>query len=203
VSYHLSKHGLKPVGEKYTSRGIVAKPVLRELVDAQLSLEAMARELEVSVSTVRRWLKRYGFPTPAGDKRAEARRARQLGLLQTELECPHHGRTLFVLERRGSYRCQSCRQERVAEWRRRAKRRLVERAGGACVLCGYDRWPGALEFHHLDPTKKAFGLSTRGLTRSFERLTAEADKCVLLCANCHAEVEGGFATLERQSSLAA
>jgi hypothetical protein len=29
----------------------------------------------------------------------------------------------------------------------------------------------------------------RGITRSLARLRAEAAKCVLLCANCHAEVE--------------
>ena len=30
------------------------------------------------------------------------------------------------------------------------------------------------------------------MTRSLERLREEAGKCVLLCANCHAEVESGF-----------
>lgn len=24
--------------------------------------------------------------------------------------------------------------------------------GGKCQICGYDRYVGALEFHHLDPT---------------------------------------------------
>jgi hypothetical protein len=71
----------------------------------------------------------------------------------------------------------------------------VEEAGGRCQLCGYDRWPGALEFHHLDPSKKAFALSMRGLTRSIEKLRIEAAKCVLLCANCHAEVEHGYSEI--------
>jgi hypothetical protein len=33
------------------------------------------------------------------------------------------------------------------------------------------------------------------------RCRAEIRKCVLLCANCHAEVEGGFATLPVDSRL--
>ena len=68
-------------------------------------------------------------------------------------------------------------------------------AGGECALCGYSHCPAALEFHHLDPATKEFSVSQRGVTRSFERALAEARKCVLLCANCHAEVEGGHRSL--------
>jgi hypothetical protein len=72
---------------------------------------------------------------------------------------------------------------------------LVAEFGGRCVLCGYDRHPGALHFHHLDPTEKAFGIGGTGATPSLEKLRQEARKCVLLCANCHAEVEAGVARL--------
>jgi hypothetical protein len=54
---------------------------------------------------------------------------------------------------------------------------------------------GILEFHHVDPGEKAFGLALRGATRSLQALRDEATKCVLLCANCHAEVEAGVAAL--------
>jgi hypothetical protein len=68
---------------------------------------------------------------------------------------------------------------------------LIEEAGGRCTLCGYDRSPAALHFHHRDPSQKAFSLGVRGITRGIDRLREEAAKCVLLCANCHAEVEAG------------
>jgi hypothetical protein len=68
---------------------------------------------------------------------------------------------------------------------------LVAEAGGRCVICGYDRCVAALQFHHLEPSQKAFGLSKRGVTRSIEAARAEAGKCTLLCSNCHAEVEAG------------
>lgn len=97
----------------------------------------------------------------------------------------------IVLENRGSYRCMQCRREDVSAWRRRAKRLLVEEAGGKCEICGYSRYMGALQFHHLDPSAKSFSLSMRGCTRSMAVLRAEAAKCQLLCANCHAEVESG------------
>lgn len=79
----------------------------------------------------------------------------------------------------------------VARRRRRLKEILVAEAGGACRLCGYNRFLGALHFHHVDPTEKRFQLAARGITRSAAVAREEARKCVLLCANCHAEVEGG------------
>jgi hypothetical protein len=69
---------------------------------------------------------------------------------------------------------------------------LVEEAGGRCGLCGYDRCVGALAFHHLDPETKTFGLAEGGLARSLAQARAEAAKCILLCANCHAEVGAGL-----------
>jgi hypothetical protein len=83
----------------------------------------------------------------------------------------------------------------VTARRRRVKQLLIEEAGGQCILCGYDRFPGALHFHHLDPAQKSFAVSLQGVTRSLEKARAEAAKCVLMCANCHAEVEGGLATI--------
>jgi hypothetical protein len=77
--------------------------------------------------------------------------------------------------------------------RRREKVRLmsVEYKGGRCQVCGYDRCIEALEFHHLDPTQKDFGISHKGYTRSWERVKEEVDKCILLCANCHREFHAG------------
>ncbi len=72
---------------------------------------------------------------------------------------------------------------------------LVAEAGGRCTICGYDRFAGALEFHHVDPMAKRMPLSARGIAYASETLRAEAKKCVLLCANCHAEIENGVAAL--------
>jgi hypothetical protein len=72
---------------------------------------------------------------------------------------------------------------------------LIKEAGGKCILCGYDRQPRALAFHHLEPAHKRFALSQKGVTLSVQALRAEAQKCVLLCSNCHAEVEDGFVVL--------
>ena len=59
-------------------------------------------------------------------------------------------------------------------------------------MCGYDRCQWALDFHHLDPSQKEFGISMDGITRSWERVQKELDKCVLVCSNCHREIHAGL-----------
>lgn len=102
--------------------------------------------------------------------------------------CKVHGETDYVLEGRGFYRCKKCRADAAQKRRKKVKRMLVEEFGGACSRCGYNKCIEALQFHHIDPNTKEFGVSAQGNTRSYERLLEEAKKCVLLCANCHAEI---------------
>lgn len=83
----------------------------------------------------------------------------------------------------------------VAKRRQKLKLMVIEYKGGKCILCGYKNYPGAFDLHHVDGATKEFGLSMQGLTRSWEKTKKEADKCVLLCANCHREVHGGVVTL--------
>lgn len=101
--------------------------------------------------------------------------------------CKKHGICEHVLEPRGYWRCKTCRNEAVTEARRKRKRKLVELAGGKCERCGYHKSFAALQFHHLEPSKKQFGIAASGVTKSLEEQKKEIKKCILLCANCHAE----------------
>jgi hypothetical protein len=202
ISYHLKKHGLKPVNQgKHANKGHIAEERLRALVDAGATLREMGAELDRSVGTVRHWLRKYGLIVDGGRRRAMLKEARLTGRKYTELECIHHGKSKFILEGRGYFRCMRCRQERVSEWRRRVKRHLVKEAGGACAICGYDRCIAALQFHHLDPSTKKFALSRQGVTRAYAEALEEARKCILLCSNCHAEVEAGITEVPDQPKL--
>jgi hypothetical protein len=100
-----------------------------------------------------------------------------------------------VIEGRGYYRCKRCRSEQVSERRRVVKAALVAEAGGRCCICGYERCVAALAFHHVDPETKRLGIAAGGLAHSLETLRVEIAKCVLLCSNCHAEVERGISAL--------
>ena len=67
--------------------------------------------------------------------------------------------------------------------RRNRKRDLVEAYGGRCIECGYSGCLEALQFHHRDAATKLFSLAN--FTGSYNEMRAEAEKCDLLCANCH------------------
>lgn len=71
----------------------------------------------------------------------------------------------------------------------------IEYKGGRCQICGYCKYQGALELHHLHQEDKTFGIGDKGYTRSWERVRTELDKCILLCANCHREVAAGLVQL--------
>jgi transposase len=199
VSYWLAKHGLAAAhGERHGARGAIAREDLQSAVSGGMTIAEIAESLHRSKATVRYWLARYELSTGnrAGRRvRGDARAALEAGLATALLVCPRHGHTRHALESRGYYRCCRCRQEAVVRRRRRAKEILVAEHGGRCRLCGYDRCMAALQFHHHDPATKTFGVAQGGMGRSIKRLRAEVRKCILLCSNCHAEVESGFARI--------
>jgi hypothetical protein len=196
VGYWVKKHGLVTNGRaRHAARGPITREELEPLIAAGATRKEIATRLDRSLGTISYWIAKHGLEKPVDARRNGARDAAAARLPTLELECSTHGLTTFVLEGRGYYRCRECRKQRVVDWRRRTKRTLVDEAGGACMLCGYDRCLAALEFHHLDPTTKLFGLGVSGVTRAIETLRLEAKKCVLLCSNCHAEVEAGFTKL--------
>lgn len=89
-----------------------------------------------------------------------------------------------------SIKCKS--KFHVTATRRRNKEKLVAHFGGECVRCGYNKSMAALQFHHSNDNK-SFGLSEGGSTKSYAKLLEEAEKCELICANCHAEEHSGVA----------
>ena len=197
VSYWVHKHGLQAAHHaKHVSRGGIAKGDLEVLVEAGKSIAQIAEVVERSKATVRHWLIRYGLKTHASrGMRAsdQAKAAKQAGLATVTMHCSRHGETDFWLTGRGYYRCKQCRSAAVARRRRKVKAILVEEAGGACCLCGYGRTMRALHFHHLEPSQKRHEINAKGVAIAIDKLRVEAQKCVLLCSNCHAEVEDGTA----------
>lgn len=199
VAYWVDKHGLTAVKQaKHAPKGPLDRAQLLALVERGLSIAQIAAQVGRSKATVRHWLNRHGMKTHAQEGRVgehSMQAAKALGRATVMRDCRRHGLTEFWLEGRGYYRCKRCRSERVSRRRRKVKLLLVQEAGGRCALCGYDRCSAALHFHHVDPGSKEFHLSMQGVTRSLAAARAEMAKCVLLCANCHAEVEAGVSQI--------
>ena len=64
--------------------------------------------------------------------------------------------------------------------------KLKNECGGKCVRCGL-KDIDILQFHHKNPDDKTFNLSSKYNSLDYMTLKIEADKCELLCPNCHAK----------------
>lgn len=74
-------------------------------------------------------------------------------------------------------------QEQVRNWKSKKGCSNCEEAFGPC-----------LELHHLDPSTKEDNPSNLASV-SFESFLKEAEKCIVLCANCHRKVHAGLFSL--------
>jgi len=71
------------------------------------------------------------------------------------------------------------RQRRWKKWYQEKKGNLK------CGKCG-ESFGACLEFHHRNPSKKEYSISTMiGRGWPFSKIEEEMDKCDILCANCH------------------
>lgn len=85
----------------------------------------------------------------------------------------------------------------VRRARKNRKQLLIDYLGGKCAKCGYNTCIEALDFHHIDPKQKDFSIATKWET--FDRCIEEVKKCILLCANCHRELEYNIWNLNKIS----
>lgn len=86
--------------------------------------------------------------------------------------------------------CKECLNKHNRRQYKSRKNEILDKLGidKKCCKCGYDKYIGALEFHHEGEDKK-FNLSkNHSITQSLE----EAKKCILVCSNCHKEIHAGL-----------
>lgn len=85
----------------------------------------------------------------------------------------------------------------TSNYRKRRKLNLIKVCGNKCNICGYEKNISALEFHHIDPSKKEYGIASQGTCHDIKKDLEEVKKCILVCANCHREIHDGNYTLEQ------
>jgi len=84
-------------------------------------------------------------------------------------------------------KCRTCFNNYCMERWKKRKEDAINYKGGACSRCGYNKFYGALEFHHRNPNEKDAEWKKIKLW-PWEKIKIEIDKCDLLCSNCHKEV---------------
>jgi len=161
------------------------KELLKELVDKKLTTRQIAEELNKSQTTVVYWLKKFELKSRSREKES-----------RVCPRCDQEKKLDEFYQRRGkagaSSYCKVCTNEQTTERSKAFKKRAVEYKGGCCEKCGYKKYIGALEFHHLNPNEKDFQLGGIKLLELTEAIKEELDKCILVCSNCHKEIHGGI-----------
>lgn len=115
------------------------------------------------------------------------------------LNCPICNKEFIVpLGEKNRKYCFSCipkglsKKEQAMIINRAAKKKAVDLLGGKCIICGFDKYLSALDFHHLIESDKEFNLSHKICSIEFdETIIKELMKCVVLCSNCHRAVHAG------------
>lgn len=64
------------------------------------------------------------------------------------------------------------------------KLKAIEYKGGKCAKCNLKYHYSVYDFHHLDPSIKEMTWNQMK-NKSWSKIIAELDKCIILCANCH------------------
>lgn len=78
---------------------------------------------------------------------------------------------------------------KVGKYTDKRKKILEKLKVNGCAICGYNKCTRALEFHHINPQDKSFSLIAWTMHKNPLLVAEELNKCILLCSNCHKEVE--------------
>lgn len=165
----------------------------------KLTCNNCGKEFTKSLAKYNRYLKLYqeNFFCSVSCSVIHRNRLRKDKNIDNERNCTICGRTYIYSKSKGHRltRCNTC-ENRIH--REKRKRKLIDCKGSKCEICGYDKCLGALEFHHLDPSKKEFQLNVNYASQAWEIVKKEIDKCILVCANCHREIHTGLINLKHR-----
>ncbi len=183
------------------------KSTLETFVSQGLSIGQISRITNKSRTSIRHWLEKFNLKTKHKSFK-ELPRAKNIVYINDQefKKCPKceqlkNLQSDYYISKNGDVHgwCKSCNNKTTYEKQLARKTECVKYKGGKCIVCGYHKYIGSLDFHHLDPSEKEFNIAQLR-SYSLSKLKKELDKCVLLCKNCHSEVHHGLVDLNGKNS---
>ena len=168
---------------------------LSQQIEDGISIHKLADYHNKAPATIRYWLQKYSLKTRNLSFGQGYNKTKQSTTsTDTTKYCPAcdtwklHSEFYTRRARKDSLMgwCRVCSKQSALKRQHEVKQQAVEYKGGCCQKCGYAKYIGALDFHHLDPASKDPSWAVMK-TSSLKTLKPELDKCILLCANCHRE----------------
>lgn len=167
---------------------------IESLISESKSLNQISKETGKSLTTIRYWVKKLkiSFETKSFSDQG----VKEYGEFRYCPRCKSECSIDQFYNRRGkknsSVYCKKCTTDQVVERTKRLKQEMVDYKGGCCEICGYDKYIGALDFHHINPNEKDFTIAKVRQYKFDEVIKEELDKCMLVCSNCHRKIHGGL-----------
>ena len=168
------------------------KESLQNLADKGVSLRDMSSFFNMPLSTLSRRVKDFGITLLKSKHGKTIAPVEEKACSKCKISKPKEG---FYTRKRNtstlSSLCRVCNRENRNHRARSFKAECVEYKGGECQVCGYASSMAALDFHHIDPSKKSFAIGSCRKTKFNDDIEKELDKCALVCANCHRAIHAG------------
>jgi hypothetical protein len=156
---------------------------IKELIERNMSIREIGREIGLSFTATKYHINKNGLKTKPKYFIVPDDKTKVCRMCNVEKEV---GEFIKRSNRRNTVHsyCKECVNKIGIDQDRKLKKKLLEYKGGECKNCGYKKYDGALDFHHVDVNTKDFSIAVnRG--KSIARLKEEVDKCIILCSNCH------------------
>tara|TARA_R110000787_G_scaffold9510_1_gene33147 strand:- start:446 stop:994 length:549 start_codon:yes stop_codon:yes gene_type:complete len=171
------------------------KEELEFLIYCNMSQRDIASHLNSSQGSVRHWLSKYNLSTTYKNKLALPDRKVCSACKVDKPNAEFWKRN--NREHQLHSMCKDCNLKDRLSRQRDFKQQCVDYKGGECQCCGYNNCNHALDFHHVDPKTKSFGIAKARRTKVTKKILEELDKCILVCSNCHREIHAGYIDLSK------
>ena len=177
------------------------KATLLKYIKLNYSTYDISEKTNKSQTTVRHWLKKHKlktkFPFYQGRNKKKYSKRSKITCSCCSIEKPI--KNFYPKKNRNGYHtyCKDCLSKQIIIRQQKFKELCVEYKGGKCCSCGYKKYLGALEFHHINPKEKDFMVSRSSRNNLNAKIKKELDKCLLVCSNCHREIHAGLIDVQK------
>lgn len=106
----------------------------------------------------------------------------------TKSKCINCGREIIIIRKDHKFCSQKCNKSYFCKKVKKEKKEYISklRKISKCKICGYNKHPEVLVFHHRKSSKDNKWINIlRGGSYSLKLLKKEIEKCDILCPNCH------------------
>lgn len=166
----------------------ILKEDIEKLVNEGKSVRQIQKELGCAYKTVQRRLVEYGLKTKRSIRLRNCKYCDAKLTGHKQYFCNDNCKAKYYYREKTNNSVIAKSQKHITVGRER-KKTLVNHLGGKCAICGYDKNLASLNFHHINIDDKKFQISGRLMsTKPFDELLVEANKCMLVCNNCHMEL---------------